>query len=80
MKYIFFYVIILLHVIVFSTDAMWIPLSGCNGKMDHLWVKYSETAHGCMGKKKNQLTFKRLLPFLYCTKAVVFKIVSTEFD
>lgn len=32
------------------------------------------------GEKKNQLTFKRLLAFLYCTKAVVFKIVSTEFD
>lgn len=29
----------------FSTDAMWIPLSGCNGKMDYLWVKSSEKAH-----------------------------------
>lgn len=35
----------------FSTDAMWIPLFGCNGKMDHLWVKYSETAHGSIKKK-----------------------------
>lgn len=61
-----FYTNSLLQMTVFSTDAMWIPLSGCNGKMDYLWVKSSEIAHGCI--KKRELTFNRQFVLLCCAK------------
>lgn len=52
----------MLQITVFLTDAVWIPISGCNGKMDHLWVKYSETAHGCIKK-----IGKHVRHFSFCT-------------
>lgn len=78
MKCIVLDIISLLQITVFFlTDAMWIPLSGCNGKMDYLWVKFSETAHGCI-KKINK--FEKQLVFLYHTKTVGFKTDSGELD